>query len=42
MWEGIFLGVAVLGVVAILGVAVLGIDAQDVARWWRGRGSPRL
>ncbi len=41
MWEWIFLGVAVLGVVAILAVGVLGIDADDVARWWKGRGSPR-
>ncbi len=42
MWEWIFLGVAVLGVAAILGVAVLGIDAHDIAQWWKGRGSPRL
>ncbi len=40
MWEGIFLGVAVIGVVAIVGVGALGIDAHDISRWWRGRHGP--
>ncbi len=38
MWEGIFLGVAVIGVVAIVAVGALGIDAQDITRWWGRRG----
>lgn len=37
MWEWIFLGGAVLGVVLILAVGVLGIDAHDISRWWKGR-----
>jgi hypothetical protein len=37
MWEMIFLGVAVVGVVAIVAVGALGIDAHDISQWWRDR-----